>query len=80
MVNLTLAVPRQMKSDMDGFPEINWSEVARQAIAQKLKDLHFLRHMKSKSDLTEDEAVALGRKVNKALAKRYARTGEGNSS
>ena len=75
MVNLTLAVPKDMKADMDGFPEINWSEVARQAIAQKLRDLHFLRRMKSKSSLTEEDAIALGRKVNRALAKRYAGTG-----
>jgi hypothetical protein len=75
MVNLTLAVPKEMKSDMDEFPEINWSEVARQAIAQKLRDLHFLKRMKSKSTLTEEDAVALGRKVNRALAKRYTETG-----
>jgi hypothetical protein len=56
---------------MDAFPEINWSEVARQAIAQKLRDLRFLKRMKSESTLTEEDAVALGRKVNRALAKRY---------
>jgi hypothetical protein len=71
MVNLTLALPKEMKSEMDAFPEINWSEVARQAIAQKLRDLRFLKRMKSESTLTEEDAVALGRKVNRALAKRY---------
>jgi hypothetical protein len=75
MVNLTLAVPKEMKSEMDEFPEINWSEVARQAIAQKLRDMQFLRKMRSKSTLTENDAVSLGRKVNKALARRYARSG-----
>ena len=71
MVNLTLAVPKEMKSEMDEFPEINWSEVARQAIARKLRDLHFLREMRSKSGISEDESIDLGRKVNKALAKKY---------
>ena len=71
MANLTLAVPKEMKSEMDAFPEINWSEVARQAIAQKLRDLKFLKKLRSESELTEDDAISLGRKVNKALAKRY---------
>lgn len=75
MVNLTLAVPKEMKSEMDEFPEINWSEVARQAIAQKLRDLQLLKKMSSKSKLTEAEAIELGRKVNKALVKRYLGTG-----
>lgn len=71
MVNLTLAVPKEMKAEMDAFPEINWSEVARQAIARKLQDLRFLRKMRSESSLTEEEALALGRKVTRALAKRH---------
>jgi len=75
VVNLTLAVPKEMKSEMDEFPEINWSEVARQAIAQKLRDLQLLKKMSSKSKLTEAEAIELGRKVNKALVKRYLGTG-----
>lgn len=75
MVNLTLAVPKEMKSEMDAFPEINWSEVARQAIARKLRDLRFLRKLRSESDLTEEDAIDLGRKVNRALAKRYLEKG-----
>ena len=31
MVTMTLAVPKDLKERMDSFPEINWSEVARQA-------------------------------------------------
>jgi hypothetical protein len=75
MVNLTLAVPKEMKSEMEQFPEINWSEVARQAIAQKLRDMQFLRKMKSKSALTENDALCIGRKLNKSLTKRYPKTG-----
>ena len=67
MVNLTLAVPKEMKSEMEQFPEINWSEVARQAIAQKLRDMQLLKKMGSKSTLTEKDAINLGRKLNKAM-------------
>ena len=71
MVTVTLAVPKEMKLRMEEYPEMNWSEVARQAFNQKLQDLEFLREFKSKSSMTEDEAVKLGRELNGKLAKRY---------
>ena len=58
---------------MDQFPEINWSEVARKAFREKVEDLKFLKEFTSKSELTEEDALELGRKVNKALSKRYRR-------
>jgi len=71
MVTVTLAVPKEMKLRMEEYPEMNWSEVARQAFDQKLKDLEFLREFKSKSTMTEEEAVELGRELNKDLVKKY---------
>lgn len=71
MVNMTLAVPKDMKEDMDKYPEMNWSEVARQAFRDKLRDLEFIRRFRSKSKLTETEAIELGRKVSRAVAKRH---------
>ncbi|WP_455392178.1 hypothetical protein [[Eubacterium] cellulosolvens] len=73
MVNMTLAVPKELKNLMDQFPEINWSEVARKAFREKVEDLKFLKEFTSKSELTEEDALELGRKVNKALSKRYRR-------
>lgn len=70
MVTMTLAVPEELKQKMDSFTEINWSEVARQAFMQKITDLEFLRKFKSKSTLTEADALRLGREVSKALTKR----------
>jgi hypothetical protein len=72
MVTLTLAVPEELKNKMDSFPEMNWSEVARQAFLQKLSDLEFLREFKSKSKLTEQEALKLGRELSKKLTKKYS--------
>ena len=68
---MTLAIPIELKRQMDEFPEINWSETARIAFREKVDDLRFLREFKSKSDMTEEDAIELGRKVNKALQKRY---------
>jgi len=71
MATITLAVPDKLKDKMEEFPEMNWSEIARQAFAQKIQDMEFLREFKSRSTLTEKDAIELGRKVSKGLAKHY---------
>jgi len=71
MVTMTLAVPGELRSKMESFPEINWSEVARQAFSQKISDLEFLRKFTSKSTLTEEDALRLGAEVSKKVAARH---------
>ena len=68
---MTLAVPTELKQKMDHFPEMNWSEVARQAFSHKIEDLEFLKKFKEKSTLTEEEALRLGAEVSRGLSKRY---------
>ena len=70
MVTITLAVPSELKHKMELFPEMNWSEVARQAFIQRVHDLEFLKKFKSESKLTEEDALKLGKKVNKAVSDR----------
>ena len=70
MTTLTLAVPDEMKQKMDTFPEMNWSEVARQAFRQKIEDMDFLRKFKEKSKLTEADALRLGKEVSKSVSGR----------
>jgi hypothetical protein len=71
MVTMTLAVPKELKERMDSFPEINWSEVARQAFRRKVEDLEILKRFTRESALTEEEALELGAELNKKLAKKY---------
>lgn len=71
MTNITLAVPEDMKKEMDKFPEINWSEIARAAIRQRLMMLENFRKFSKESALTEEHALNLGRKVNKSLSQKY---------
>ena len=68
MTTLTLAVPDEIKKKMDSFPEMNWSEVARQAFLQKIEDMEFLRRFKEKSKLTETDALKLGKEVSKEVS------------
>jgi hypothetical protein len=70
MVSLTLSVSPELKSEMDEFPEMNWSEISRQAIKKRIDLLKKMDKMFANSEMTEEDAIELGRKVNKALAKR----------
>ncbi len=71
MTTMTLSIPSELKKKLEEFPEINWSEVARQAFMQKVKDLEFLKHFKSESEMTEEEALRLGKQVRKKLAEKF---------
>lgn len=71
MSTITLSIPEDLKVEMESSPEINWSEVARAAIREKLGQLKLLKLLVSKSKFTEKDALELGKKVNHALHQRY---------
>ena len=71
MVNITLSISPELKKEMEKFPEINWSEVARNSIKQKIIELNFLKELTMDSELTPEEASKMGQEVNLLLAKRY---------
>ena len=73
MVNITLSIPEDLKKEMEKFPEINWSEVARDSIKKKIAQLTFLKGFKIDSDITVEEALKLGQEVNQLLVERYKR-------
>lgn len=70
MVSITLAVPSELKKEMESFPEINWSAVAREAIQNKILLMRKFREFTKDSTLSEEDALRLGAEVNKSLSKR----------
>lgn len=68
---MTLAVPESLKRAMEKHKEIKWSEVARQAMLEHAKRLELMDKLVSKSKLTESEALEIGRKIKKKVAKRH---------
>jgi len=71
MVSITLAVPKEMKKEMELYPEINWSAVARAAIQRKIQILKEMDEILSKSKLTEEDAILFGRQITKKAAKKF---------
>ena len=70
---MTLAIPKELKKEMELYPEINWSEVARAAIKRKITILKEMDRILSKSKLTEEDAIRFGREISKKVAKRFER-------
>ena len=71
MAEISIKIPEDLKKQIDEFEYVNWSAVAREAIKNKLSHLVLFKSIVSKSKLTEKDAIELGRKINKGLAKRY---------
>lgn len=71
MTNMTLALPEALTEIMKRHKDIKWSEVAREAIWDKARKLELMDKILSKSELTEKDALAIGVKINEAVAKRH---------
>ncbi len=56
---------------MENFPEINWREISIASIKKRILLLKQIKEFTKDSELTEEDAIRLGREVNKAAAKRY---------
>lgn len=71
MASMTLAIPEDLRAKMKLFPEINWSEIARQAIHQKTRQLDQLNQLLAKSSLSEKDTIEIGRQIKRKVWKRH---------
>jgi hypothetical protein len=71
MATITLSIPDDLMKEMDVSKEINWSEVAREAIRIKINQLRMLRAITSRSQLSQEDALELGKQINESLHQRY---------
>jgi hypothetical protein len=62
MTSLTLSVSEELRKKMDEHPEINWSEVARQAIILKITLLEKMNKLLKNSKLTKKIQLKLEEK------------------
>ena len=71
MTEVVVRIPADLEHRMKELPEVDWSSVARVLIRGEVSRLVLLKSIVSKSKLTEEDALELGKKVNEGLAKRY---------
>lgn len=71
MPNMTLAIPSDLKEKMDRFKEINWSEVARQAIREKMLLLERMNQMLSRSELDAADIEEHSRRIKRKVLREH---------
>jgi hypothetical protein len=59
-------VDDDLKKRMQKHPEINWSEVTRQAIQEKIETLEVMEELTSESELTESDVQEIADKINES--------------
>ena len=70
MTTITVNVDDELKERMEKHPEINWSEVTRQAIQEKIEALEVMDELTSESELTESDVQEITDKINESGRRR----------
>ncbi len=70
MASITVNVDDELKKRMEKHPEINWSEVTRQAIQEKIEALEVMDELTNESELTENDVREIADKINENGRKR----------
>ncbi|MXV63863.1 hypothetical protein GS429_17705 [Natronorubrum sp. JWXQ-INN-674] len=76
MPSITVNVDDDLKDRMEQHPEINWSEVTRQAIQEKIETLDVMDELTSGSELTESDVAEIANKVNESARDRVEEKSE----
>lgn len=64
MLSITVNVDDYLKERMENYPEINWSEVTRQVIQEKIEALEMI------DELTKRDVQVIADKINERRRKR----------
>jgi hypothetical protein len=67
MANVTLSIPDEIYRIMKKHREMRWSEIARQAIIQKVRKLELMDKIASKSKLTMKDIEEINQKIKKGI-------------
>ena len=69
MPNITLAISEEVYSLMKKHREMRWSEVARKAIIEEVKNIELIEKIASKSKLTMKDIEEINEKIKKGMHK-----------
>ena len=76
MPSITVNVDNDLKERMEKHPEINWSEVTRQAIRDKIENLELMDELTADSDLTDKDVDEIAAKIHENARKRVEEESE----
>ena len=67
MPNMTLALDEETARWVKAHPEVSWSEVARQAIRRRIRELHAIDAAFAESELDNADIERLSRQAKERL-------------
>ena len=70
MPTITVNVDETLKERMEDHPEINWSEVTRQAIQEKIQNLELMEELTADSELTRKDVAEIADRVDESARER----------
>ena len=76
MPTITVSVDDDLKERMEAHPEINWSEVTRQAIREKITQLELMDELTADSRLTDEDVDELAAKIDEGARLRLEEASE----
>jgi len=76
MPTVTVNVDDDLKERMEKHPEINWSEVTRQAIRNKIEKLELMDELTADSELTDEDVDEIAAKIDGSARKRIEEESE----
>ena len=76
MPTITVNVDDALKEQMENHPEINWSEVTRQAISEKIKKLELIDELTVDSELRDEDVDEIAAKINDSARQRLEEESE----
>jgi hypothetical protein len=80
MANVTVTVDDDTKEEMSEFPEINWSQVAREAFEERVEEMRKLERMRdfevmddlaAESELTERDTAEIANRIDRRMAEEF---------
>jgi CCR4-NOT transcriptional regulation complex NOT5 subunit len=71
MTEIVVKIPKELEEDFKKIDPLFLELAVQRLIKERLEEFVKVERILTKSKLTEKEALELGRKVNKNLAKRY---------
>ena len=77
MAELRIRIPEDLKRKMEKFG-VDWSPVIRRMTESETRNLAKIEEIISKSRMTEEDALELGKKVSRLIAERFRMHVTGN--
>jgi hypothetical protein len=71
---MTISIPDKLHHLIKKHRDVRWSEIARQALWKRARDLEVLDRITSKSTLTLEDAAELDEIIKKGIARKHKLT------